>query len=101
MPLSTMALTEIEKMRTRMLAQPVLVGAAVLATLSLPHAQVQTPAPPTARRVAAAPAPATDIPRLPFEKITLSNGLEVIFSQDKRLPMVAVNLWYHVGPANE
>ena len=37
----------------------------------------------------------------PFEKYTLPNGLEVILSQNRRLPMVAVNLWYHVGPANE
>src|SRR3989338_745448 len=44
---------------------------------------------------------ATDVPRLQFEKYTLPNGLEVILSQDRRLPMVAVNLWYHVGPANE
>src|SRR5688572_1737752 len=44
---------------------------------------------------------AADIPRLAFEKYTLPNGLEVILSQDRRLPMVAVNLWYHVGPANE
>src|SRR5687767_26282 len=42
-----------------------------------------------------------DIPRLAFEKYTLPNGLDVILSQDRRLPMVAVNLWYHVGPANE
>ena len=42
-----------------------------------------------------------DIPRLTFEKYTLPNGLDVILSQDRRLPMVAVNLWYHVGPANE
>jgi zinc protease len=42
-----------------------------------------------------------DIPRLAFEKYTLSNGLVVILSGDRRLPMVAVNLWYHVGPANE
>ena len=41
------------------------------------------------------------IPRLDFEKYTLPNGLEVILRQDRRLPMVAVNLWYHVGPANE
>ncbi|MGE0445030.1 MAG: M16 family metallopeptidase, partial [Vicinamibacterales bacterium] len=44
---------------------------------------------------------AADIPRLQFETFTLPNGLQVIFSQDRRLPMVAVNLWYHVGPANE
>src|SRR5262245_53436675 len=42
-----------------------------------------------------------DVPRLVFEKYTLPNGLDVILSEDKRLPMVAVNLWYHVGPANE
>ncbi|MBI3047594.1 MAG: insulinase family protein [Acidobacteria bacterium] len=42
-----------------------------------------------------------DVPRLDFEKYTLPNGLEVILRQDRRLPMVAVNLWYHVGPANE
>ena len=42
-----------------------------------------------------------DIPRIQFEKYTLPNGLEVILSQKRGLPMVAVNLWYHVGPANE
>ena len=42
-----------------------------------------------------------DVPRLAFEKYTLPNGLDVILSEDKRLPRVAVNLWYHVGPANE
>jgi zinc protease len=36
-----------------------------------------------------------------FEKYTLPNGLEVILREDHRLPIVAVNLWYHVGPANE
>src|SRR6266540_4051241 len=44
---------------------------------------------------------ANDIPKIDFEKYTLPNGLDVILSEDKRLPMVAVNLWYHVGPANE
>ena len=39
--------------------------------------------------------------RSQFEKFTLPNGLDVILSQDHRLPIVAVNLWYHVGPANE
>ena len=29
------------------------------------------------------------------------NGLQVILSPDHRLPLVAVNVWYHVGPANE
>ena len=51
---------------------------------------------------AAAPAQqASDIPKIDFEKYTLPNGLDVILSEDHRLPLVAVNLWYHVGPANE
>jgi predicted Zn-dependent peptidase len=35
---------------------------------------------------------------IPFEKYTLANGLEVILHRDGRLPVVAVNIWYHVGP---
>jgi zinc protease len=42
-----------------------------------------------------------EVPQLKFEKYKLDNGLEVILSEDHRLPLVAVNLWYHVGPANE
>ena len=49
-----------------------------------------------------APKPAPlQVPQLKFEKYKLQNGLDVILSEDHRLPMVAVNLWYHVGPANE
>jgi zinc protease len=40
-------------------------------------------------------------PKLNFEKYKLKNGLDVILVEDHRLPLVAVNLWYHVGPANE
>ena len=36
-----------------------------------------------------------------FKKITLSNGLDVILSQDRSLPVTAVNVWYHVGSKNE
>jgi zinc protease len=38
---------------------------------------------------------------LPFEKLTLKNGLTLILHRDPSLPMVAVNVWYHVGPAYE
>jgi len=41
------------------------------------------------------------VPNLKFEKYTLPNGLEVILREDHRLPLVAVDLWYHVGPVNE
>src|SRR5437773_1181898 len=53
-----------------------------------------------AKPAAAKPAPLA-VPQLKFEKYKLENGLEVILSEDHRLPLVAVNLWYHVGPANE
>ena len=36
-----------------------------------------------------------------FEKISLPNGLDVILHQDRSLPLVAVNLWYHVGSKDE
>ncbi|MSQ41318.1 MAG: insulinase family protein [Dehalococcoidia bacterium] len=36
-----------------------------------------------------------------FEKFTLSNGLDVILHQDRSLPVVAVNVWYHVGSKDE
>ena len=38
---------------------------------------------------------------LPFTKRTLANGLDVIVHEDHDLPIVAVNLWYHVGSKNE
>jgi zinc protease len=38
---------------------------------------------------------------LPFERATLSNGLRVVIHPDRSLPLVAVNLWYHVGSKNE
>ena len=38
---------------------------------------------------------------IPFSQHTLANGLRVIVHEDRRLPMVAVNLWYHVGSKNE
>ncbi len=45
--------------------------------------------------------PAHKLPTIPFEKYTLTNGLEIILSEDHTLPLVSVNLWYHVGAANE
>jgi zinc protease len=53
-------------------------------------------APPTGAQSAPSP-----LPTVAFEKTTLPNGLQVILVEDRRLPIVAVNIWYHVGPANE
>ena len=36
-----------------------------------------------------------------YEKTTLSNGLDLILHEDHSLPMVGVNIWYHVGSKDE
>jgi zinc protease len=38
---------------------------------------------------------------LPFSKRTLANGLDVIVHEDRHVPIVAVNIWYHVGSKDE
>jgi zinc protease len=39
--------------------------------------------------------------RVPYTEFTLANGLHVILHRDTSVPVVAVNIWYHVGSANE
>jgi zinc protease len=46
---------------------------------------------------AQAPAPL----QVPYRQFMLANGLTVILHQDRSVPIVAVNVWYHVGSANE
>jgi zinc protease len=43
----------------------------------------------------------SDIGEPKFEKYVLPNGLNVILHEDHSLPMVSVNIWYHVGALNE
>ena len=38
---------------------------------------------------------------LPHAKRTLANGLDVVVHEARSVPIVAVNLWYHVGSKNE
>jgi zinc protease len=38
---------------------------------------------------------------IPFEKLVLPNGLTLIVHEDHTSPIVAVNIWYHVGSKNE
>ncbi|HEX7779479.1 MAG TPA: insulinase family protein, partial [Vicinamibacterales bacterium] len=38
---------------------------------------------------------------VPYTMFTLSNGLTVILHEDHSVPIVSVNVWYHVGSANE
>jgi len=48
--------------------------------------------------VPAKPAAEVDIP---YERFTLPNGLTVLVHEDRKAPIVAVNIWYHVGSKNE
>src|SRR5215210_3534829 len=41
------------------------------------------------------------LPEFLFAKTKLSNGLDVIVRRQEALPVVAVNLWYHVGSKDE
>ena len=43
----------------------------------------------------------TALPDIPFEKFVLDNGLTLIVHEDHKAPIVAINVWYHVGSKNE
>ena len=51
----------------------------------------------------AATVPAFDLKpyAIPFKKFTLQNGLTLIVHTDHSVPIVGVNMWYHVGSRNE
>lgn len=52
----------------------------------------------------AAPAPASELAKridIPHEKFTLANGLRVIVHTDRKVPVVAVSIWYGVGSKHE
>jgi zinc protease len=63
--------------------------------LALTMAALAQPAPHLA------PTKPLKVPALTYERYTLPNGLTVLLHEDHRLPLVAVDLWYHVGPVNE
>ena len=50
---------------------------------------------------AAAPSSSDSSVEIPFERYTLDNGLEVILHSDRSVPLVAVDVWYHVGSGDE
>jgi zinc protease len=51
--------------------------------------------------VAQSPAKPAASLQVPFQQFKLPNGLTVILHQDKTVPVATVNIWYHVGSANE
>ena len=74
--------------RTSVVAALTLASAASLAPVATAAAQRQQ-------------SRANDAINIPFEKVTLPNGLTVILSPDKSTPTVTVDVWYHVGSKNE
>jgi zinc protease len=50
---------------------------------------------------AQSPAPAPAAIEIPYQKFVLPNGLTLIVHEDHKAPIVAVNVWYHVGSKNE
>lgn len=78
---------------------PVVIGLCS-ALLPLLMGRAQALADPSPTR-APSVAPAAPRASIAFEKYQLPNGLTVILHQDASLPLIAINVWYHVGPANE
>ena len=39
--------------------------------------------------------------RITYDTYTLPNGMTVVLSEDHAVPVVTVNVWYHVGSSNE
>lgn len=54
----------------------------------------------TPKMALAKPVPAVQVD-IPYEEFTLPNGLRVVVHTDRKAPVVAVNLWYHVGSKDE
>jgi zinc protease len=54
-----------------------------------------------AAALAAPSASEIPVPDIPFQRYVLANGLTLIVHEDHKAPIVAVNVWYHVGSKNE
>ena len=79
----------------------------LLLSLLLPFALLAVPAPAQEAGAPAGPQPnvtAADLVSridIPYEEFTLDNGLRVIVHEDRKAPVVAVSIWYHVGSRHE
>ncbi len=78
----------------------VLVMGWTLVSFLAAQAPVNPPGQPSAAQPVV-PKPLPPVPKVEFEKYTLPNGLDVILHVDRKLPVVHVNEWYHVGSNNE
>ena len=76
-------------MRTPRPLRRLATGALLVATAAVPAAAQPRPA------------GAGQLPSIPHETFQLPNGLTVLLAQDRTVPTVAVDVWYHVGSKNE
>jgi zinc protease len=77
--------------------------AAALVLAAPPAARAKTPA-AGARAAKSTPVPTAqglDTPKIAFQRFVLPNGLVLIVHEDHKAPIVAVNVWYHVGSKDE
>ena len=76
-----------------------LLSLAVVLTLAACGSQNAAPPVPSSTTASVSVEPAAiDIA---FEEFTLPNGLRVVVHEDRKAPVVAVNIWYHVGSKDE
>ena len=73
-------------------ARLVVIGSVLAATAVVHAGQTKPPAPAAFDRSQY---------EIPHKKFVLSNGLTLLVHEDHSVPIVAVNLWYHVGSRNE
>ncbi|MCI4590926.1 insulinase family protein [Sphingobium sp. BYY-5] len=79
---------------------PLLIGLSALALTPMTQAMAQT----GSATQSAAPAPLSSLVSkvdIPYEEFRLPNGLRVIVHTDRKAPVVAVSVWYHVGSRYE
>ena len=82
-----------------------ILGALALALATAPASTLlaapdPAPAPPADAARLRPPDPSRD-PVVTFERYRLGNGLEVVLAPDNTVPLVAVDVWYHVAAGNE
>ncbi|HET8650000.1 MAG TPA: pitrilysin family protein, partial [Gemmatimonadales bacterium] len=80
----------------RVRSRGIVASLALAGALALPAGTFAQAAPKSAPRAASAP-----IPDIPYTKYVLSNGLTLLVHEDHKAPIVAFNVWYHVGSGME
>ena len=93
-------------LRNRTVSAPVrFLIALAIATVHLASTAAQSDAPakqaPPPKARAATTSAKLAVPDISYTKFVLANGLTVLVHEDHKVPIIAVNTWYHVGSKNE